>query len=472
MSKSAWLNRKRMPIILLAVLILIAAGGACYYFVSLHSRIDPLMIYQNATAQRGAVSRTITGEGTIEERERFELFVKQAQKVASIMVEQGDVVEKGQPLVRYDIADDLLELERQMSEAKLYLENARLSLENIARPATGNLLIQYEAEVTAAEKSMADINSEIDSLASQIIQQRLRVDNLKKLAGIYEDDYDDNLIDEEDYDTARTNYLVAMAALSELNIQMDAKEITQQIRKKQVDDAKKKLDNALNPLKDPVTSSKYQIQQNIVSIHELTVDRLADDMEKLTTETLSPVAGLITDITITEGVIASAYLPIIEVADLSGPVIRFEAGEYDAPQLLNGQRALITFSGISEVPYEGAVTKIGARAEVKEDSGEDEIIVPVEITLSEEDERLRVGYTVNVEIVVEEQKNVLSVPIRAIVSEGGKSYLYLVRDGAIIKQAVTSGFYGDRSVEITAGLTDGDVYISNPLDVKESHIRD
>lgn len=456
-------GKSKGPLLLAAAALLLAGGAGLWYYLSQIRGADPLEGYRTAIAENGDVSRTITGEGSVEERETLALFVRSAQKVASIPVKEWDTVTEGQVLVVYDIQEDRAELERQLTEARLYLQNARLSLENIARAPAGNTLLSYESEVTAAQKAVDDARLELQSLESQIAQQRLRTENLRRVSEAYRDDYEDDIITKSDYDTARTNYRVAEAALEELYTQEEAAQQTLALRERQLEDANKKLQNAQDPLSDPATASRYQIQQNLVEIHQLTVSRLEEDLEKLTEATVSPIDGFVTAITAQEGGTVSAYTPVVELADLAKPVIRFEAGEYDAPQIALGQKALVAFGGLEE-RFAGRVTKLGARAVKKEDSGDDEVVVPVEITLEDADDRLKVGYSVDIEIVMEERSQVVSVPIRALLQENGGYQLLVVEDGLPVRREVAIGLYGDRSVEITQGLAQGETYILNPLE--------
>lgn len=436
--------------ITVGIAVVLVAGFFIYRAVS--SNGDPTEIYRTARADYAVVSRTVGGSARIETGSAKSLFAQSSQTVVRVAVREGDMVSAGQVLVEYDIEKDAADLNRSLAEAKLYLENALLSLQDIARPVSGNQLLEYEAQVTAAEKAVSDTQGEIDSLLSRIKQQKLRVENLADIAGVDEDDDDDYDGSDADY----TNYRVAKAGLSDLRAQLETKENALEFQEKQLADAEKKLQNARDPLSDEAAKARYSAQENIVRINRLAVERIEENLAKLESQALSPVDGYVSAVYIVEGESVSSGLEIMELAAGSGLTARFEAGEYDTPMIELGQRARITSGGFPGVEFSGRVTRIYSHA-IEKTGSDDEMIVPVEISLDAPADGLRAGYTVDVEIYVSELPNVLAVPIQALSSDADGSFVYLIRNGAVHKRPVTAGLYGDSLVEITEGLSQGDV---------------
>jgi len=75
---------------------------------------------------------------------------------------------------------------------------------------------------------------------------------------------------------------------------------------------------------------------------------------------------------------------------------------------------------------------------------------------------LKPGMTAKVTILIAELKNVLTVPVQCIVQQGGKFYCWRAIGTDEVKTEVVLGLSDDRNVEITSGLSAGDVVLQNP----------
>jgi|GEM_PF-3012818 len=458
-------GKKRRIILFFSILLVLAlaAGGYLYYD---STRVqDPMLLYQTTSVTRGDVSRTVTGEANVRTTGTTSLFIETSQKVSAVHVEVGDRVAQGQVLIEYDIGDEVAELNRRLSEANLYLQNASLNMQNIARAPSTNELLQYETAILNAEQTIANTKYDIESLKSKMAAQRHRVNSARKIAGIYRDDYDDDLIDEEDYDLARTDYRVAQAELDDLAVQLEAKITSLETCEQLLETAKERLENAQNPMEDASTASRYAIQQNLAGIQSLAAADIQADLNRLAAETVSPISGSVAAVNVAEGGTAGSLGAVIVLSDKGKAVVRFEVSEFDAPQVRPGQKANVTAGGIEGKLYTGAVTKIYEDAIEKETSDDNEIVVPVEITLENIDDDLKVGYTVNVELTLEERRDVIWIPLGAMFMEDENRFVYIIENGEIIKRQIVTGFSGDRSTEILEGLSENDILIVSPTDI-------
>ena len=450
-----------IPAVILAATL--AAGGYWYYD---STRVaDPMLLYQTAPVTRGDVSQTVAGEANVRTTGTTALYIDTAQTVSAVHVEVGDRVSEGQLLVEYDISRETEELNRRLSETGLYRQNAGLNMQNIAREPSENELLQYETAVVNAEKTIRDTEYEIESLESKVLAQRHRVESAKKTAGISRDDYDDGVIDEEDYDLERINYRVAQAELDDLATQLEAKIVTMETYEQLLATAKERLANARNPMEDPATAVRYAIQQNLAGIQALAAADLQADLARLTSETVSPLDGAVIAVNVAAGESAGGTGPVVVLSDRNKAVVRFEVSEFDAPRVRQGQEARVSAGGIEDRIYTGTVTKIYEDAVEKENSDDNEIVVPVEIALENIDETLKVGYTVNVELILEQRRDVVQIPLGAMFQEGEGDFVYLVENGAVVKRGITTGFSGDRSVTVLEGLGEQDILITNPAEV-------
>lgn len=116
--------------------------------------------------QKGTLDQRVTADGTTVAADIHSIFIELSQEVETVYAEVGDYVQEGDLLVTYDISDTKKELEDRLKEAKITLENAQLSLEDITTPATGTELLDLELQVTNAQKAYDDAQKEAENNAA------------------------------------------------------------------------------------------------------------------------------------------------------------------------------------------------------------------------------------------------------------------------------------------------------------------
>jgi len=457
-------KKKRIPLkpVIILILVLVLALVVSVFVVQGRTTDDLMGEHQFMIAEHGNVTQVIAGEAKVKASDTVHIFLDLPQKVDRIYVEEGERVTEGQILIEYDITQNADKYARQLAEAQYSLSSANLTLSSISQPATGNDLLQYESAVLTAQKSITDTIGEIESLESQLTQQRLRARNLRNTANTYRDDYRDDLLSEDDYESARTNSWVAEAGIEDLEAQLETAKLALETRERQLKIAENRLSNAQNPLSNDSTALNYQIQKNVAAINTLSVTNIQSEMNKLIEETICPISGNVTAINCVEGEMAGTGSAIITINNTQGSIVRFEVNEFDAPKVRVGQKALIRMAGMADREYYGTVIKIASEAVAKDYSDDNEIVVPIEISINNCDDDLRIGYTVDVELIVEETSDVLSIPISTVAIRGDAKYVYVIQDNELIEREVKTGFYGDKTVEIKEGLAEGEKIILTP----------
>lgn len=75
---------------------------------------------------------------------------------------------------------------------------------------------------------------------------------------------------------------------------------------------------------------------------------------------------------------------------------------------------------------------------------------------------LKPGMTAQVEILIEERKNVLTAPVQCFVEQYGKFFAWKMDGSHVVKTEVKLKPGDDRSIQILSGLNEGDVIVQNP----------
>ncbi len=76
--------------------------------------------------------------------------------------------------------------------------------------------------------------------------------------------------------------------------------------------------------------------------------------------------------------------------------------------------------------------------------------------------KLRPGLTASVEIMVSHRDNVLQIPVQAVVSIGGRPFVFVVKDEKIERIEIKVGQSNDKMTEVTDKLSEGDLVVMNP----------
>ena len=129
--------------------------------------------------------------------------------------------------------------------------------------------------------------------------------------------------------------------------------------------------------------------------------------------------------------------------------------ELDINSVTQGQTADVTFDAIEDKTFEGTVTKVSNTASASGGVAK----YTVEITVPK-DEKMKAGMNASATITIEEKENIVTIPVNALQERGEEVFVYTEQDdeGNLSgEQQVTTGLSDGENVEITEGLSEGDV---------------
>lgn len=176
------------------------------------------------------------------------------------------------------------------------------------------------------------------------------------------------------------------------------------------------------------------------------------------TNLVAPFAGLVTDLAVTRGQIASPGTPALSLISASRFEIAVEIPEDDIVGIEVGDRAAVTFDAFRNTALDAHVVYVAPAARARASGG---VAFEVLLQFSEEDERVRAGLTADVEIFAEKREDVLRVPVRAVIEEDGMRYVRVLVDDATWRRTpVTTGLRGGGFYEVTGGLEGGERIIT------------
>jgi HlyD family secretion protein len=218
------------------------------------------------------------------------------------------------------------------------------------------------------------------------------------------------------------------------------------LKKAQLDDARRAYDR----LKEGANSPDVIAARARVAAAQATLD-----MARIA----APFSGVVTQAEPSAGDLVTAGVAAFRVDDLSRLLVDVQVSEVDINSVSIGQNATLTFDAVLGREYHAKVLEV-SQAGV---ASQGVVSFTVTVELTDADEAVKPGMTAAVNVVVNEVKNVVVVPNRAVRLRDGDRTVYVLRDGKPVQVKITLGPSSDlKSVVIGGDLKEGDLVILNP----------
>ena len=209
---------------------------------------------------------------------------------------------------------------------------------------------------------------------------------------------------------------------------------------------------------------------------ELNMDNLQEAMNNYTVT--SPISGTIIEKNAKAGDALTAGADLCTIYDLSYLVMVINVDELQVSDVSVGQSVQVTADAVPDKTYTGTVTRVS----MKGSSNGGTTTYPATVRI-DETEGLRPGMNANAEIVIAEAKNALAVPNAAIVRGG---YVLVTKDSPSAANAdpdmtapegyvyvpVKIGVSDDDYTQIISGVTGNDTVAYDPSSVSTDYYYD
>jgi RND family efflux transporter MFP subunit len=155
---------------------------------------------------------------------------------------------------------------------------------------------------------------------------------------------------------------------------------------------------------------------------------------------------------------------IFHVHDVDGPMrVNIKVPEAEADGIKRGLAARIHVDAFPGVMLTGKVESINPRPDTNRLFSPDITVYTARVTIDKGPPGLRPGMAAQVEVLVNEFDNVLTVTRFSVLHFDGKDHVAVKRpDGGFDWREVTLGVSNDTSVEVKQGLQSGEAVIQNP----------
>lgn len=179
---------------------------------------------------------------------------------------------------------------------------------------------------------------------------------------------------------------------------------------------------------------------------------------------LSPVAGVVLSRDVDEGssviAMSSAYggTSLLTLADVSKMHFEGYVDESDVAKIREDMPTKIFVDALPDTTFTGVLTKISPRGEKQEGV----VNFRVEARINEETSLLRTGMSADVQLVLDERMEALTVPEGAMIYEGDSTFVEVVdetAEGGKRKTYIQAGLSDGIKTEVVEGLEEGETVI-------------
>ena len=380
----------------LVVLVVLVGAGAGIAHLASGSGIDPNKI---AKVSRGDVARSVVATGKITPITQVEVKSKASGIVEKLYVDINNVVHKGQPLAQLDqqeISDQVAAQRAQLAAAQANVTNFDAALEQ----------------------------DKVNAAAPDLPMYKVTLDRNTEMVK-------EGLVPQQNLDNANRDYLAALTKRDSSKAQIG------------VDNAKLK-------------QARAQVAQSEASLNQL-------EEQLGYTTIVAPMDGVVLsrDVEIGDAVssilvLGSTATLVMTVGDTTEVYVKGKVDEADIAHVYMGQPARIKVESFRDRYFQGKVTKISPMGVEKDNVTTFE----VRVSINNPGGELKAQMTANAEILLDEHKNVLTVPENAVVYDNQKNTTVEIPDKkekeGKRKIPVKVGLSNGSVTEIVSGLKEGD----------------
>jgi HlyD family secretion protein len=380
----------------LLAVVILALTGVGVAHLVSGTSIDPNKI---GKVGRGDVARSVVATGKITPITQVEVKSKASGIVEKLYVDINNVVRKGQPLAQLDqqeIFDQVAAQRAQLAATQANVANFEAALE--------------QDRVNAAAPDLPMYKVTLDRNAAMVKE---------------------GLVPQQSLDNANRDYLAALNKRDTAKAQLG------------VDNAKLK-------------QAKAQVAQSEASLKQL-------EEQLGYTTILAPMDGVVLsrDVEIGDAVssilvLGSTATLVMTVGDTTEVYVKGKVDEADIAHVYLGQPARIKVESFRDRYFQGKVTKISPMGVEKDNVTTFE----VRVSINNPGGELKAQMTANAEILLDEHKNVLTVPENAVIYDAQKNASVEIPDkkqkDGTRKVPVKVGLSNGTLTELISGLKEGD----------------
>jgi len=442
-------SRSGNAAIAFVVVLCVVLGG--YFWFTRNSKsaaANPAAHASTHRVRKEQLVVTVVEDGTIESAKNIDIKCEIAGgSIILWIIPDGTLVEAGDELVKLDQSG----LEEQLRSQKGVYEKA--------------VATQIQAREDAAAAAIA-VEEYLDGIFVKDMQTveaqiKIALENLRS---------SENILDHSRR-MSRKGFVTPLQveadefAVQRAQLDLDAAKTAKTVLEKY---SKAKMLKELEGKRDAAKARERSEDAN-VALEKGKLDKLTNQLAK--TVIKAPQSGMVvyykdssrwgnSQAAITEGASVREAQTIIQLPDLKRMQAKVPIHESKVEVVSSGMRALLK---VLDKELQGSVVMVANQPESKSFFQAQVKEYPAVVRIESDTQSLRPGMTADVEILVADLRDVLTVPVASVVDIGGKHYCWVMTSGGVPeKHPLVLGQTNDKFVEVKDGLVEGDLVIMNP----------
>lgn len=473
-------KQNRLTLVVLGVLALAGLGFGVWRSplgVALPGRdaatTQAAPVYQTTTVRLGDVAVTASGTGTLVAAQSLDLGFATPGTIATLNVQLGDVVKKGQVLA---VQNGIDQLQLAVQTSQLALTTAQQNLATLQSNAAISMA-QADAAQAAAQKSLADAQANLHAKSDPTCDANTTVSYYYKYARAQEavDTWQGYLTGgKTGYSTLYIqqvlNGLIKTRDLAQANWQFCQGYTDQQIAQSQADlqFAQATVDQTTRTYQSLKTNAgvdpvQLAIDAAAVKDAQAQLDKAQANLAGATIT--APMDATVTAVNGVVGQASPAKGALITLKDFSHPQIQVNIDETDLGNFAVGCNAQVSFTSIPNQTFAGVVSQVSPSLVTVRSVSVVQGLVDFSDPAALAKNTLAQGLTTTVNVTCSQANNVPVIPLQALYQTANQpAYVYVLNAlGRPEKHEVTVGIKTSAFVEIKSGLKPGDRVITSPV---------
>jgi RND family efflux transporter, MFP subunit len=298
--------------------------------------------------------------------------------------------------------------------------------EPIAQLSSEEVELAYEQALSAVDQAKSAIDTarrelsvSRQELASEVRKMELRLNEMQRLHNKVRNDYDSGLATKADVDRSAS----------------------------ELETYRQDLELARKRLQSLSQSDKLAELENRLADAERALELRSEALGNLTLK--APVGGVITQLTLIEGMMVRAGVPVGRIEQVD-PVRIVAYLNEEGAQYVRGKTVLKYMLPGGEEGGQAPVSYLSSIPDPERNA------YVLELTVPNDDGRLKPGMKVSVELSEEAELSALAVPQYAVLEEGSRRYVFVVEDGTARKREVKTGRSTPSFYEVLSGVSEGE----------------
>ncbi|MCM8779961.1 MAG: efflux RND transporter periplasmic adaptor subunit, partial [Candidatus Omnitrophica bacterium] len=173
----------------------------------------------------------------------------------------------------------------------------------------------------------------------------------------------------------------------------------------------------------------------------------------------SPLAGVVGKILLDKGATVAPFVNVFQqvalasIVNMDEMIVKFDIPESAVPYVKNGLKAQIRVDAYPNDNFVGEVTRVSEVVDMQTRT------LPIEITISNKEHKLKSGMFAKVSLILRSKLNTPVILKEAILGKEPDNYVYVIQNNKAVLKDISVGMRQGPYYEVRQGLKAGDLVV-------------